>query len=145
MALALRDRLAEDGLESFPKSSGSKGIHVFIPLNRARMTFERSKDYAHKLAEELQAERDDVVASMSKARRKNRVFIDWSQNSTHKTTAATYTLRGREQPTVSAPLSWKEVNDAVEAEDSDLLLHTTDEVLERVKDVGDLFADVLDT
>jgi bifunctional non-homologous end joining protein LigD len=143
VALTLRDRVAEDGLECFPKSSGSKGIHVFIPLNRARMTFERTKAYAHKLAEELQAGRDDVVASMSKARRKNRIFIDWSQNSTHKTTAATYTLRGREQPTVSAPLSWEEVNDAVEADDSEMLLFTTDAVLERVKDAGDLFADVL--
>lgn len=143
IALVLRDRVAEDGLECFPKSSGSKGVHVYIPLNRPRMTFDRTKDYAHAIAEELSAERDDVVANMSKARRKNHVFIDWSQNSTNKTTAAVYTLRGRAQPTVSAPLTWKEVGDAVKSGDGELLLHTTDDVLERAKDAGDLFADVL--
>lgn len=143
IALALRERVATDGLESFPKSSGSKGIHVYIPLNRARMTFDRTKEYAHSIAEELSSERDDVVANMSKARRKNHVFIDWSQNSTNKTTAAVYTLRGRDQPTVSAPLTWDEVADAVKMKDANLLLHTTEDVLERVKDAGDLFADVL--
>jgi bifunctional non-homologous end joining protein LigD len=143
VALALRERVAEDGLEAFPKSSGSKGVHVLIPLNKPRMTFDRTKDYAHKIATELQSEREDVVANMRKALRKDHVFIDWSQNSTHKTTAAAYTLRAARRPTVSAPLTWDELGEAVDADDSELLLHTTDDVLERVKDAGDLFADVL--
>jgi bifunctional non-homologous end joining protein LigD len=143
VALALRERVADDGLEAFPKSSGSKGIHVFIPLNRPRMTFERTKDYAHSIAVELAGERDDVTANMRKSLRKDHVFIDWSQNSTTKTTAAAYTLRAAVGPTVSAPLSWEEVEAALDADDPELLLHTTEDVLERVKDVGDLFADVL--
>jgi bifunctional non-homologous end joining protein LigD len=143
IALVLRERLAADDLKSFPKSSGSKGIHVLVPLNRSRMTFERTKNYAHKIANELASDRDDVVAKMSKALRKDHVFIDWSQNSTHKTTAVAYTLRAARQPTVSAPLTWDELREAVGAGNSELLLHTTDDVLERVKDAGDLFADIL--
>lgn len=143
IALVLRERLAADDLQSFPKSSGSKGVHVLVPLNRARMTFDRTKRYARKIADELARERDDVVAKMSKALRKDHVFIDWSQNSTHKTTAAVYTLRSAAQPTVSAPLTWGELEKSVDTGNSELLLCTTDDVLERVKDVGDLFADVL--
>jgi bifunctional non-homologous end joining protein LigD len=143
VALELRERLAADDLESFAKSSGSKGVHVLVPLNRARMTFDRTKNYAHKIANELASERDDVVAKMSKALRKDHVFIDWSQNSTHKTTAAAYTLRAAKQPTVSAPLTWGELREAVGVGKSELLLRTTDDVLERVKDAGDLFAGVL--
>lgn len=145
IALALRDRLREDDLESWVKSSGSKGIHLYVPLNRPKMTFERTKGYAHKVAEELAADRDDVTAMMRKAARKERVFIDWSQNSTHKTTVCVYSLRARENPTVSAPLGWDEVQAAVSADDSDALLHTADDVLERVAESGDLFAELLTT
>lgn len=145
VALALRERLADDELESWVKSSGSKGIHLFVPLNRPRMTFERTKDYAHEVAQELAAERDDVTAHMRKSSRNERVFIDWSQNSTHKTTVCVYSLRGGEQPNVSAPLAWSELSAAVAKDDPAALLHSADDVIERVSEDGDLFADVLST
>jgi bifunctional non-homologous end joining protein LigD len=143
LALALRERLEADELEAFAKSSGSKGVHVYVPLNRPRVTFERTKDYARAIAEELAAERDDVVASMRKSARGEKIFVDWSQNSTHKPTVCAYSLRGRPQPTVSAPVSWEEIAAASDAGDAELLLFTTDEVIERVAEDGDLFADVL--
>lgn len=145
VAFALRDRLAADDLESWVKSSGSKGIHLYVPLNRPRVTFERTKEYAHKIAKELAAERDDVTAVMRKASRHDKVFIDWSQNSTHKTTVCAYSLRAREHPTVSAPLAWDELSAAVAKGDAAMLLHSADDVLERVSADGDLFAGVLST
>jgi bifunctional non-homologous end joining protein LigD len=143
VAFELKTLLAADGLESFPKSSGSKGIHIYVPLNRPRMTFERTKDYAHKIAIDLAGSRDDVTEQMRKSLRHEKVFIDWSQNTRAKTTVCPYSLRAREHPTVSAPLAWDELKTAVEEDDPELLLHTTDDVLERVSDAGDLFADVL--
>lgn len=145
VAFDLRDRLLGDGLKSWVKSSGSKGLHLYVPLNRPKMTFERTKDYAHAVAKDLVAARDDVTASMSKAQRRGKVFIDWSQNSAHKTTVCVYSLRARATPTVSAPLTWDELFDAVENDDPAMLLHTADDVLERVAEHGDLFADVLST
>ncbi|MFT4049570.1 MAG: non-homologous end-joining DNA ligase [Solirubrobacterales bacterium] len=145
VALALRELLAVDDLRAWPKSSGSKGIHVYVPLNRPRMTFERTKEYAHAVADRLAEERADVTAQMRKASRGGKVFIDWSQNSTHKTTVCPYSLRARERPTVSAPLAWSEVEAAAGGAGTDALLHTTDDVLERVAASGDLFAAVLST
>jgi bifunctional non-homologous end joining protein LigD len=107
------------------------------------MTFDRTRDFAHEVAKDLVASRDDVVANMRKSQRNERVFIDWSQNSTHKTTVCAYSLRGREQATVSAPLAWDEVTAARDEKDPAALLHTTDETLNRVERDGDLFADVL--
>lgn len=144
VAIMMRRRLQHDGLEAFPKSSGSKGIHLYVPLNRPKMTFERTKDYAHRVASDLaDALPDMVVARMSRKLREGRVFIDWSQNSAHKTTVCVYSLRGREQPTVSAPITWGELNSAIDADDAGLLLHTAGDVLKRVEKYGDLFADVL--
>jgi bifunctional non-homologous end joining protein LigD len=143
IALDLQDRLAADGLDCWPKSSGSKGIHIYVPLNRPRMTFERTKNYAHKVAKDMAAERDDVVANMRKSLRQDHVFIDWSQNSTHKTTVCVYSLRARDEPTVSAPITWKEIRAALKNNDASALLHTTEGVLDRVSKDGDLFADVL--
>jgi bifunctional non-homologous end joining protein LigD len=143
VALTLKDRLAADGLDCWPKSSGSKGIHIYVPLNRPRMTFDRTKDYAHKVAKDLVDERDDVVANMRKSARNQRIFIDWSQNSTNKTTVCAYSLRAREQATVSAPVTWDEVRAALKKKNADLLLHTTDDVLDRAEELGDIFADVL--
>lgn len=145
VALVLRDRLAADDLQSWVKSSGSKGIHLYVPINRPRMTFERTKDYAHQVAQELAAERDDVTAHMRKTSRNERVFIDWSQNSTHKTTVCVYSLRGGEHPNVSAPLAWDELSAAVAEDDPAALLHSADDVIERVSADGDLFANVLST
>lgn len=143
IALLLRDRLAEDGLESLIKTSGSKGLHLYVPLNKPRMTFDRSKAYAHMVAEEL-AEQipDNVTSNMRKTLREDRVFIDWSQNSTHKTTVCAYSLRGVAQPTASAPITWDELRAAVKAKDAGRLLFSSDDVLERVEKHGDLFADV---
>jgi bifunctional non-homologous end joining protein LigD len=143
VALTLRERLADDDLACWAKSSGSKGIHVYVPLNRPRMTFERTKDYARVVASDLVDEREDVVANMRKALRKGHVFIDWSQNSTHKTTVCAYSLRAREAATVSAPITWAEVGRAVKKKDAGPLLLSTDEVVARAEKHGDLFADVL--
>jgi bifunctional non-homologous end joining protein LigD len=146
VALTMQRRLEHDDLESWVKSSGSKGLHVYVPLNRPKMTFERTKDYAHRVANDLvDALPDLVVAKMAKKLRENRVFIDWSQNSTFKTTVCAYSLRAREEQTVSAPITWDEVREAIDAEDAKLLLHRTDDVLSRVSKDGDLFADVLST
>jgi bifunctional non-homologous end joining protein LigD len=144
IAMILRERLSDDGLEALIKTSGSKGIHLYVPLNKPRMTFDRSKAYAHKVAEELMHELpDDVTANMKKTLREGRVFIDWSQNSTHKTTVCAYSLRGREEPTASAPITWDELREAVKAKDASQLIFSSDEVLERVEKHGDLLADVL--
>jgi bifunctional non-homologous end joining protein LigD len=107
------------------------------------MTFERTKDYARAVASDLVDEREDVVANMRKALRKGHIFIDWSQNSTHKTTVCAYSLRARESATVSAPITWDEVRRAVKKQDAGSLLLSTDEVAARAEKHGDLFADVL--
>lgn len=146
VALMMRRRLKHDELDSWIKSSGSKGLHLYVPLNRPRMTFERTKKYAHKVADDLVDALPDVVVSrMAKKLRNERVFIDWSQNSTNKTTVCAYSLRARERPYASAPLSWDEVTAAAEADDGASLLCSADDVLERVSQDGDLFAGVLDT
>ena len=141
----LRDRLKDDGLESFPKTSGSKGLQLYVPLNNRNATFERTKSYAHSIAQELSAEQPDyVVSRMSKSLRNDRVFIDWSQNDSKKTTVCVYSMRGRPEPTVSTPVKWKEVTKARRERDPDRLKFTHDAVLKRVKRDGDLFAEVLE-
>ncbi len=144
VAVTMRRRLEHDNLVAFPKSSGSKGLHLYVPLNRPKMTFERTKAYAHRVAQDLEDALPELVVSrMAKKLREGRVFIDWSQNSSSKTTVCVYSLRARAQQTVSAPVTWEEVLAAIDADDADALLHTTDDVLERVSEHGDLFADVL--
>jgi bifunctional non-homologous end joining protein LigD len=141
----LRDRLKDDGLEAFPKTSGSKGLQLYVPLNNRNVTFERTKSYARSIAEALSTEHPDkVVSNMRKSLRNERVFIDWSQNDSHKTTVCVYSLRGRPEPTVSTPIKWKEVSKALREDDSDRLKFTHEDVLKRVKRDGDLFAEVLE-
>lgn len=144
VALLVRELFGRFGLECFPKSSGSKGMQVYVPLNR-ELTYETTKPYARAVAEALEAaEPDLVVARMTKKLRAGKVFIDWSQNARSKTTVAAYSLRAREAPTVSTPLSWDEVSDAFDAGDPDLLRFEAPDVLGRVEQLGDPFAPVLE-
>ncbi len=139
VALLVRDRLAADGLECSPVTSGSKGLHLYAGLDGSR-THEEVRDYAKEIAEELEASNSKLVLSqMTKARRGGKVFLDWSQNTGSKTTISPYSLRGRDQPMVAAPRTWEEVEAG--ADDPLALEHLRfEEVLERVQDLGDLFA-----
>jgi bifunctional non-homologous end joining protein LigD len=144
VGLRLRELLGELDLECVPKTSGSKGLQVYVPLN-GEITYEQTKPFAHAVAQTLErAEPDLVVSRMAKKLRKGKVFVDWSQNDQHKTTVAVYSLRARERPTVSTPLAWDEVERASQQEDPDALRFEASDVLERVEERGDLFAPVLE-
>ena len=131
------------GLESFAKTSGSKGLQVYVPLN-VTVTYERTKPLARRIAELLEQRMPELVVSrMTKRLRPGKVLVDWSQNDAHKTTVNVYSVRARERPTVSTPVSWEEVAACREAKDEATLTFTTDEVLERTAERGDLFTPVL--
>ncbi|MCP2167552.1 bifunctional non-homologous end joining protein LigD [Goodfellowiella coeruleoviolacea] len=136
VALRLRELLAADGLVAFVKSSGSKGLQLYVSVSVSgpELTSRYARAVAERLARECPGE---VVSVMAKARRVGKVFIDWSQNNPAKTTVAAYSLRAREWPWVSAPLRWSEVAGCRVPED---VLFTAGEVVERVGEVGDLFA-----
>ena len=139
VALLVRDRLADRKLETWPVTSGSKGLHLYAALP-GRLDPDGSTALAKEIAEQLQQEHPQrITATMTKARRSGKVFLDWSQNSGSKTTVAPYSLRGKERPYVAAPLSWDEVQEA--ADDPAALGQLRyDEVLQRVADRGDLLA-----
>lgn len=139
VALLVREKLGERDLVGKPVLSGSKGLHLYADLP-TRLPGEESTALAKEVADELSAEHPTLVtATMTKARRTGKVFLDWSQNASSKTTITPYSLRGRERPMVAAPVSWAEVEAG--AEDVDGLEHLRmEEVLERVADLGDLFA-----
>ncbi|MCW2843903.1 MAG: dependent ligase [Nocardioides sp.] len=139
VALMVRDRLAERDLVAKPVTSGSKGLHLYADLP-GRMPSDDSTALAKEVAEELQKEHPTLVtATMTKAKRSGKVFLDWSQNAGSKTTISPYSLRGRERPYVATPVSWDEVE--VGADDPlGLEQFRFDEVLQRVADHGDLFA-----
>ena len=145
-ALALRDLLDGLGLAAFPKTSGKKGVHVYLPLNAGAGPDQRQcQDFARAVAE-LLAKRhaDEVTTAMAKAERPGRVFVDWSQNTRHKTTAAPYSLRAGPSPHVSTPLRWDEVEAVAGGDDAGRIRVSPEGVLARVEDGGDLFAPVLD-
>lgn len=143
LALEMRDRLAGLGLKSFPKTSGGKGLHLFVPLNTPA-TFARTKAFAREFARNMEERHPDrVLSKMRKDLRRGKVFIDWSQNDDHKTTVCAYSLRARERPTVSTPVAWKEVEAAVGKGEAASLVFEAGDVLERVRRKGDLFAEVL--
>ena len=143
VGLQLRDLLNELNLESFPKTSGSKGLQVYAPLNTPS-TFEQTKAFARRVAEVLEREHPELVVSkMAKVLRRGKVLVDWSQNDDHKTTVCAYSLRAKEKPTVSTPVAWKEVEAALKKKDGERLVFTSDEVLRRVDKLGDLFSPVL--
>jgi bifunctional non-homologous end joining protein LigD len=134
-----------DGLElqSFPKTSGSKGLQIFVPLNTAT-TYDKTKAFAHALAEKLEREHPEAVVSrMQKALRKGKVLIDWSQNDEHKTTVNVYSLRAKPRPTVSTPVTWEEVETVAKKGDPSRLVFDSEAVLKRVEAQGDLFAPLL--
>jgi bifunctional non-homologous end joining protein LigD len=143
VALLLRDVLSQLDLDCRPKTSGSKGMQLYVPLNTP-VTYDDTKPFAHGVARLLEKQHPKlVVSSMAKAVRKGKVFIDWSQNDRHKTTVGVYSLRARERPTVSAPLRWEEVEGVAEGGDPDSLVFEAPEMLERVGQAGDLFEPVL--
>jgi bifunctional non-homologous end joining protein LigD len=144
VALGLRELLDHVGLRAFPKTSGSKGMQVYVPLN-VPATYEQTKGLALALAQVLERRMPALVVSdMKKVLRRGKVLVDWSQNDEHKTTVCVYSLRAREQPTVSTPLEWSEVEALVASRDPDELVFTTQDALARVAERGDLFAPVLD-
>jgi bifunctional non-homologous end joining protein LigD len=131
------------GLESFAKTSGSKGLQVYVPLNTA-VTYEKTKPFAHAVAELLEKKfPESIVSKMQKSLRSGKVLVDWSQNDDHKTTVNVYSLRAKDHPTVSTPVTWKEVETALKKKNPGLLTFEAEEVLERVKKLGDLFGPVL--
>jgi bifunctional non-homologous end joining protein LigD len=138
VALILREALEHLGLECFAKTSGSKGIQVYVPLNVDDVDYDNgTKRLSNALARHLESQNPKlIVSSQRKELRKNKVLIDWSQNDEHKTTVSVYSIRARERPTVSTPLSW----DEVEQGDADALVFDTEDVLARVEEHGDLFA-----
>src|SRR3989454_2591928 len=138
----LRDLLAEMKLKSWAKTSGSKGLQVYVPLNTA-ITYDETKNLSRALAQHLEHEHADrVTSNMSKAVRKGKVFVDWSQNDEHKTTICAYSLRAKEEPTVSTPVTWNEVENCLKKKNAQLLKFRSDQVLARMEKLGDLFEPV---
>jgi bifunctional non-homologous end joining protein LigD len=143
VGLWIRDLLEGLGIESFPKTSGSKGLQLYVPLN-SPTNYDKTKAFAHALAERLESEHpDQIVSKMQKKLRVGKVFVDWSQNDEHKTTVTVYSLRAKDRPTVSTPVSWEEVGSALQKKDPKRLVFESHEVLERVEKNGDLFEPVL--
>ena len=136
VAEAIRDLLTQDGLECYAKTSGSKGLQVYAAVQVADA--EDTSTYARQVAQRLAAQRPhEMVSRMVQALRRGKVLVDWSQNNPAKTTIAPYSLRGRERPTVSTPVTWEEVARCAEPGD---LVFTAADVLDRVRHDGDLFA-----
>ncbi len=139
----LREIFEHFGLQSFPKTSGSKGLQIYVPLNTTT-SYEETKPFAHALARLLEDQhRELVVSDMKKELRKGKVLVDWSQNDEHKTTIAVYSLRAREHPTVSTPVKWEEVEQLLKKKDATLLFFEAGQVLKRVEKMGDLFEPAL--
>lgn len=144
VALHLRELFGELGLLCFAKHSGSKGIQVYVPLN-TEVTYERTKAYAWAVAQALErAEPELVVSRQKRSLREGKVLVDWSQNDYSKTTVAVYSLRCRERPWASVPLSWDEVGALADGGDPDSVRFEAEEALARVAEHGDLFAPVLE-
>src|SRR5215208_416356 len=144
IAIKMRDMLHKLGLESFVKVSGSKGLHMWVPLNRKEITFDQTKSFSHAIAQIMERENPDrVVSNMKKELRKGKIFIDWSQNDEHKTTVSVYSLRARAEPTVSTPVEWDELLAAQKKKDANRLKFLASDVIKRVDKKGDLFEPVL--
>jgi bifunctional non-homologous end joining protein LigD len=138
----LRDLLTKMKLKSWVKTSGSKGLQVYVPLNNA-VSYDATKGLSRSLAQYLEHKHPDLVtSSMSKAMRKGKVFVDWSQNDEHKTTICVYSLRAKEEPTVSTPVTWNEVENCLKKKNADLLKFHSRQTLDRVEKLGDLFESV---
>lgn len=144
VALMLRDLLSRMGLKSFVKTSGKKGLHVVVPLNRSDTTFEDTKTFSRAVAGIMQKHYPDLVtASMAKKARITKVFINWSQNDASKTMICVYSLRARERPFVSFPLEWSDLEDPPGRDDPDRLQVLHADARRRAEQKGDLFQEVL--
>ncbi len=145
VALRLRELFGHFGVECFPKTSGSKGMQVYVPLNSRAASYDLTKPFAKAIAQLLEKETPDrVVSKMKKVEREGKVFVDWSQNHQRKTTVAVYSLRARERQTASTPVTWDEVAAVADSGDGSALVFESDAVLDRVERHGDLFAPVLE-
>lgn len=143
IALRLKSIFDHLKLASFPKTSGGKGIHLYVPLNTA-VTFEETKNFAHAIALHLEKTMPDkVTAMMKKDLRIGRIFLDWSQNDEHKTTVTVYSFRARQHPTISTPLKWEEVEKLSKSKNASAWVFEARDVLARVEKMGDLFKPVL--
>ena len=143
IAIDLKKLFEDLNLETIVKSSGSKGLQLYVPLNTAT-TYEKTKSFAHAVAERMEKQQPDkVVSRMQKSLREGKVLIDWSQNDDHKTTVSVYSLRAKSQPTVSTPLKWDEVTRALKGAPGSDLIFTSADVLKRVDKLGDLFEPLL--
>lgn len=144
VGLWLREIFEHFGLQSFPKTSGSKGLQIYVPLNTPT-NFDATKLFSHALAQLLEHDHPEhVVSDMKKNIRSGKVFVDWSQNDEHKTTIAVYSLRAREHPTVSTPVTWDEVERALKKKDASVLVFEAAQVVTRFEKQGDLFEPVLE-
>jgi bifunctional non-homologous end joining protein LigD len=145
VALRLRDLLAQLDLECFAKTSGSKGMQLYVPLN-TKTSYEQTRPFGQAIAQIVAKQSpDEVLAKMGKKTdRSGKVLIDWYQNNERKTTICVYSLRARERPTCSTPITWEEVQQAADSGDGSQLVFETDDVLKRLDEHGDLFAPVLE-
>jgi bifunctional non-homologous end joining protein LigD len=144
VAFWLREIFEHFDLQSFPKTSGSKGLQIYVPLNTPT-TFDATKMFSHALAQLLEHDHPEhVVSDMKKKIRTGKVFVDWSQNDEHKTTIAVYSLRAREHPTVSTPVTWDEVERTLKKKDASLLVFESSQAVARVDKLGDLFEPLLE-
>lgn len=145
VALRLRAVLDQLSLQSFVKTSGSKGMQLYVPLN-GKTTYEETRPFGQALAQVVaNQDPEKILAKMGKKTdRSGKVFIDWYQNNERKTTISVYSLRARERPTCSTPVTWEEVEQAAESGKGDHLVFETKDVLKRLDDHGDLFAPVLE-
>src|SRR5438045_892852 len=143
VAVWLREIFEHLGLQSFPKTSGSKGLQLYVPLHTPT-SFDATKLFARALAQVLEQDHpEQVVSDMKKSLRTGKVFVDWSQNDEHKTTVAVYSLRAREHPTVSTPVTWDEVERCLKKKDPGLLVFESKQTIARFEKMGDLFEPVL--
>ena len=145
VALRLREVLDQLNLQSFVKTSGSNGMQLYVPLN-SKTSYEETRPFGQALAQ-IVANQDpeNILAKMGKKTdRSGKVLIDWYQNNERKTTIAVYSLRARERPTCSTPITWEEVEKAADSGDGSHLVFETEDVLERLDEHGDLFAPVLE-
>ena len=143
VGLWLREIFEHFGLRSFPKTSGSKGLQIYVPLNTP-VTYDATKTFSHALAQLLEHDHPaQVLSEMSKQARTGKVFVDWSQNDEHKTTISVYSLRARERPTVSTPVSWEEVEAAHKKKKAAALVFEAKDTIARFEKLGDLFSPLL--
>ena len=143
VGLLVRDLLAGEGLEAYPKVSGSKGLQVYVPVNRPT-TYDVTTPFAKSVATRLEKDEPKLVVSKQKKElRVGKVLVDWSQNVDSKTTVCVYSLRAKARPTVSMPLTWDEVATCAEDGDTAAITFDANDALDRVAEVGDLFAPVL--